>query len=134
MSMNANPSNNFLVRLKTRQVLDASLVHLVSYLDPTVASDTLGKGWVSGCLSGATEWWASSPQGVLTLAWDWILADDGALQAAWDVFPRTNVQLVDEMMRPLTLTASKAGWEECLQSLDWRAQVWAHIKKVEISH
>lgn len=116
------------VRFSRTELFGIPLSHLASYLDPAVARDSLGENWSATCLSGSTEWQAAYSGRAVSLAWDWVVANDGALILSHVVSPRTNIVLVDQRGRPLSYQSSAVFLTSYIESIEWRASVLLEIK------
>lgn len=66
------------------------LVHLCTSIDADVLADAMG-----GCSAGTTEWTGHHDGQLVTIAWDWVRLQDGAVKPLKVVAPRTNLQLLD---------------------------------------
>lgn len=109
-----------------RSDLDAlQLTHLLSGMDDEDAG-------IDGCgrattLSGYTEW--VSPQAAtLTLGWDWELADGaGAPRVKRLGLPRTNIQVLDGVMRPLPWDDSLRVLADYIDSIEWASPAFEAV-------
>jgi len=122
--MNLQTSDG-LLRMRRSELDALQLTHLLSGMDDEESG-------VGGCgcattLSGYTEW--VSPQAAtLTLGWDWQLeAGAGEPRVTRLGLPRTNIQVLDGVMRPLPWDDSLQVLADFIDSIEWASPAFEAV-------
>jgi hypothetical protein len=97
------------------------LEHLCTVQDPSVLCDA--RATYPRCsAAGVTEWQGLCDGGQVSLGWDWLCLDDGALVVLATVAPRSNVMLLDRAGYDLAPALLDAGLWQAIQSLPWQSR------------
>ena len=108
------------VRLKASALRTIVLEHVCTVQDLAVLDD-LGPAQCSARAGGITEWQGRHDGRVLSLGWDWVWLDDGALVAPRTAPPRSNLMLLDpqgydthpaELDEALRALINRLAWQE----------------------
>ena len=109
-----------------RSDLDAlQLTHLLSGMDEEDAG-------IQSCgrathFSGYTEW-VSPQSATLTLGWDWHLAAGAGQPSVKRLgLPRTNIQVLDGVMRPLPWDDSLQVLADYIDSIEWASPAFEAV-------
>jgi len=114
------------VRLTLETFLSSPLVHLLSGLDDD-KPPLLQEGASLARVSGYTEW-VSATMPTITLGWDWRLdVSQRYLVYVKLSAPRSNVMLVDALLRDLGSTKTSALLESAIDTFAWQDEVHHYI-------
>ena len=113
------PLNDGLLHLRQAQLDALRLVHLMSGMDDDEAPPGHAACGRQAPLSGYTEW-ICPEAATLTLGWDWqLLPGMGGPQVARLGLPRTNIQVLDDGLRPLPWERNLHVLAEYIDRIDW---------------
>lgn len=104
------------IRVRIASLADIDLSHLCTSYEADVLADAM-----EGCSAGTTEWTGRCDGQVVSIAWDWVRLQDGAVKPLKVVGPRTNLQLLDAKGYDLGGDAHPL-WN-LIESQDWRQHV-----------
>lgn len=104
--------------MTARDVERMKLEHLY-----TEALDSLGG--IPTRWAGLTEWVCRQDGATISLAWDWVRLDDGALVECFDCPVRSNVMILDDKGYDLGPEASAAMLQEKIRATAWQRDVAA---------
>ncbi|RYF80382.1 MAG: DUF4902 domain-containing protein [Comamonadaceae bacterium] len=123
--MKLQTSERGLLCMRQSDLSALQLVHLLSGMDDDEAQEGVCGGATT--LSGYTEW--VSPQAAtLTLGWDWQLASGAGQPSVKRLgLPRTNIQVVDGVMRPLPWEVSLQVLAEYIDRLEWASPAFEAV-------
>lgn len=119
-------SRDHRVRFRLADLLDIVFDHLFTVQEPNV----LGPSGVVGPLfeAGVTEWSASVNGVTVSLSWDWMRLQDGALVALKGAPPRTNVMALDPRGYDLDDQELTQLLWDIIGALDWQPRAAAALK------
>lgn len=102
------------------------LEHLCTVQDPSVLDDARAAHPRCGA-AGSTEWQGQCGGRQVSLGWDWLCLDDGALVALATVAPRSNLMLLDTAGYDLAPALLDAGLWQAIQALPWQSRAAAAL-------
>lgn len=115
-------------RVRVREAALVAIVfeHACSVQDFAVLADARrGHGAVHS--AGVTEWQARCAGRLVSLGWDWVRLDDGALRHAAEVAPRTNIMLIDGRGYDLAADECDAALWKLIEAMPWQATAAASL-------
>ena len=114
-------SADWRVRLREPALLSIVFEHVCSVQDASVLDETVHlHRSARGC--GATEWQGRCGGRLVSLGWDWLRLDDGALVPDLSSPPRSNILLIDSRGYDMDLPDSDLGLWQLIQGLGWQEQ------------
>jgi hypothetical protein len=114
-------SHDRLLRMQEGALFAIVLEHVCTVQDLSVLDHTVP--WHRGARSaGITEWQADHAGRIVSIGWDWVRLQDGALVAATSVAPRSNILLVDRVGYDLGRDESDAALWRWIHTLHWQPQ------------
>lgn len=107
-------SRDLYVRMRASELYQLQFVHLYSASLNTP---------VCPPIYGYTEWKAHHFDATVSLAWDWVLQDDGALLIAGPQQLRSNIMLVSAKGYDLGPEETAADCARVVETIPWQATV-----------
>ncbi len=104
-------SHDMYVRLRASDIAAMKLTHLYSEANCNAHSTQP---------SGTTEWTGLHGRHILSIAWDWIVLNDGIFRMPPNGITRTNVMLVDEYGYDTDVMATDRVCANKIGTLDWQ--------------
>lgn len=117
-------TRDYYIRITERKLSAVQLLHACSARDDAVLMPpcTLASH-DNGLRGGYTEWVGQHGSVQLSLAWDWVIHNDGYISALPGVSPRTNVLVVSPGgYDPSPEESTRALWAY-IETLAWQKQV-----------
>lgn len=111
-------SPDCLVRLARSELAQIVFEHVCTTEDEFVLADAIADG-LPVKRAGTTEWMAHKGKRVISLAWDWLEANDGALCTLRLVPPRTNLRLLTDKGYDMGFAPEEQALWERIACLDW---------------
>lgn len=120
-------SIDYFVRIPAWSVFKAEWQHLDTNLDDYgMDVDPALRDTDTVVVSGSAEWQAAYQTRVLSMSWDWIVAEDGAVYTSAVTLPRTNIMVVDASGYDSGEIGTAIVLWKAVELLPWRL----HIKRL----
>ena len=119
-------SHDHRIRLREPALFTIVFEHVCSMQDFGVLDDSQPAHRAAHS-AGITEWQGLYAGRLVSLGWDWLRLDDGALVAETTVPPRTNLMLIDAQGYDMTLGACNAVLNQLIRALHWQGAAAAAL-------
>jgi hypothetical protein len=119
MSLPQLHSHDYYWRIPERKLAGVRLQHLITVPDAMVLQQ-MPDLCVPGRRAGFTEWEGLDQGAPLSLGWDWVELDDGDIQAATALAPRTNIMPTDAKGYDISGDRSAPHLWELIAGLPWK--------------
>jgi Domain of unknown function (DUF4902) len=132
MSVPQLHSPDYYWRIPEQELAGVRLQHLITVEDAMVLRQV--RQWrVPGRRAGFTEWEGLEQGAPLSLGWDWVELDDGDIQAAMALAPRTNIMPIDAKGYDIPGEWSAPHLWELIAGLPWKQFVRDSLPAQETS-
>lgn len=123
-------SLDYFARVRIDSLLALNWEHIETFLDASDPMDFSLSGRTKDYLvCGGTEWQAFHESRALSLGWDWIQSDDGALNVSLADQPRSNILVIDAIGYDLDIAATTKFLRQIIESVPWKVVVEKRIVK-----